>query len=230
MKTPAILFFLALSLPFTAAAYPIGMQFNGNGCSPPYQYSMDDWIRQQRDYVDSLGPKGPPAQGLTLEESRALQKGLAEQEKEQQEKRRAHAKGLWHVETKATPEGNLCAAVFSKYKLDEGGVVTIMGFQKPKTDAWLIFQAAGLPKPQKVEKLRVTLQQDDEPAQTLQVFNYRESREVGTVMFAVPGLAAALDGMRDQQSFKLSLDGKTLMAIQWTGGAAVIEKLRQCAK
>jgi hypothetical protein len=36
--------------------------------------------------------------------------------------------------------------------------------------------------------------------------------------------------MRDKQSFKLSLDGKPLMAIQWTDGAKVIKQLKQCAK
>jgi hypothetical protein len=46
----------------------------------------------------------------------------------------------------------------------------------------------------------------------------------------VPGLTAALDGMSDKQSFKLSIDGKTAMTIEWTDAASVIEKLRQCAK
>jgi len=111
-------------------------------------------------------------------------------------------------------------------------MVTIMGFQQPKPDAWLMFHGTGLPKPRDVEKLKITLQQDDEPAQTVQVFNYRygTSREIGVVAFAVPGLAAALEGMRDKQSFKLSIDGKTAMTIQWADAAPVIKKLRQCAK
>lgn len=59
MEVEGILFLLALSLLFAEAAYPIGMQFNGNGCTPPYVCSMDDWIREQRDYTDSLSLKGP---------------------------------------------------------------------------------------------------------------------------------------------------------------------------
>lgn len=230
MKVLGALFLSLLSLPLAAVACPTGMLFDGNGCSPPYEYSMDDWIREQRDYIDSLGPKGPPPVGLTLEESRVLQEGLEQQEREDQERRRVHAKGVWHVDTESTPEGNLCAAVFSKYTLDEGGVVGVMGVRGSKSDAWLIFHGARLPKPREVEKVGITLQQDDEPAQTLQAFSYRQSREVGTVAFAVPGLVAALEGMRDEQSFKLSIGGKALMAIKWTQGAPIIEKLRLCAK
>jgi hypothetical protein len=78
--------------------------------------------------------------------------------------------------------------------------------------------------------MKVTLQQDNEPAQTLQVFNYRESKDVGTIMFAVPGLTAMLNGMSDTQRFRLSDNGKMLLDIQWTDAAPVIEKLKQCAK
>ena len=108
-------------------------------------------------------------------------------------------------------------------------MVAIVGFQIPKPDAWLIFYGARLPKPRSVEKLKITLQQDAEPAQTIQAFNYRFSREIGTIAFAVPGLKAALEGIRDEQSFRLSIDGRTVMAIKWTEGAPIVEKLKQCA-
>lgn len=234
MRYAAILTVSLLSLPLTAVACPIGMLFNGNGCSPPYERNMDDWIREQRDYIDSLGPKGPPAQGLTLEEAIALEKDLKEQEKVNEEKRRAHAKGLWNFDTASTPEGKLCVAVFSKYTQGsdgtEGGMVAVMGFQPPKQDAWLIFSGTGLPKPRDVRKLRLTLQQDDEPGQTVEVFNYKLSPQIGSVAFAVPGLKAALDGMRDEQLFKLILNGKTVMSIVWTGGAKAAQEIKQCSE
>jgi hypothetical protein len=236
MKTPALLFCIALAFPFAAVACPTGMLGSATGCHAPYQYSMNDWIRERRDYIDSLGPKGPPAPGLTREEVNALVEFEKQQKKEKEAKIAELAKGVWGVDSTSTPEGNLCAAMFVKQSTSKdgivGGAVTIMGFQQPKPDAWLMFHGTGLPKPRNVEKLKITLQQDDEPAQTVQVFNYRygTSREMGVVAFAVPGLAAALDGMRDKQSFKLSLDGKTLMTIQWTDGAKVIQQLKQCAK
>jgi len=231
MKFLGILFFTTLSLPLTAVACPIGMQFNGNGCNPPYEYTGWDLMRDRRAAIDAIGSNhrtsGP---SLTAEEARKLNDGMKQLEKEKEEKRKALAKGIWDVDSKSTPEGNLCAAVFSKYKLDEGGIVTIMGFQSPKPDAWLIFQGVGLPQSKKVEKIKITLQQNNEPAQTLQVFNYRESREVGTIMFAVPGLTAMLNGMSDKQRFRLSDNGKMLLDIEWHSAAPVIEKLKQCAK
>ena len=155
--------------------------------------------------------------------------------KEKEEKTQALERGIWAVDSKPTPEGNLCAAVFSKYTNSFndgviGGVITVMGFQKPKPDAWLIFQGTKLPKPKGVKKIEITLQQDDEPIQTLQVFNYRETRDVGTVMFAVPGLAAMVNGMSDKQRFRLSDNGKMLLDIEWHSAAPVIEKLKQCEK
>lgn len=241
MKFPGILFFTALSLPLAAVACPIGMQFNGNGCSPPYEYTGWDLMRDRRAAIDAIGSDRDPVDYSkylkTPEEMRKLEEARKRIEKEKNEKKQALADGIWAVDSKPTPEGNLCAAVFSKYsyeyreyKPEHGGLVTIMGFQSPKPDAWLIFHGVGLPKSKKVEKIKITLQQDDEPAQTLQVFNYRESREIGTIMFAVPGLTAMLNGMSDKQRFRLSDDGKVLLDIQWHSAAPVIEKLKQCAK
>jgi hypothetical protein len=155
--------------------------------------------------------------------------------KDKEEKRQSLEKGVWDFDSKPTPEGNLCAAVFSKYTNNIqdgviGGVITIMGFQQPKPDAWLIFQGTKFPKPKGVRKVEIALQQDNEPVQTLQVFNYRETRDVGTIMFAVPGLAAMLNGMSDKQRFRLSDNGEMLLDIEWHSAAPVIEKLRQCGR
>jgi len=238
MNFAGILFFTTLLLPFTAIACPTGMQFNGNGCSPPYEYTGWDLMRDRRAAIDAMGsnhrPSGPP---LTAEQARKLNEDMKQLEKEKEEKRKVLAKGVWEVDSKPTPEGNLCAAVFSKYsyeykeyKPEHGGLVTVMGFQNPKPDAWLIFHGVGLPKSKDVTKLKITLQQDDEPPQTLQVFNYMESREIGTILFAVPGLTAMLNGMSDKQRFRLSDNGKMLLDIEWHSAAPVIKKLKQCAK
>lgn len=251
MKFLGILFFITLSFPFSAVACPIGMQFNGNGCSPPYEYTGWDLMRDRRAAIDAIGsdrsptPSGP---GLTKEELDALEKegsirrkngfiyfSPKEREKERLSKLAKIAKGVWNVDSTATPEGNLCAATFAKYTGNTdvgviGGVITVMGFQQPKPDAWLIFQGAKLPKSKSVTKMKITLQQDDEPAQTLQVFNYRETRDVGTIMFAVPGLTAMLNGMSDTQRFRLSDNGKMLLDIEWHNAAPIIKKLKQCAK
>ena len=239
MRPLAILFFTTLQLPLTAIACPIGMQFNGNGCSPPYVYTGWDLMRDRRAAIEAIGSdsiyKNSYESTASPEEIRKRIELEKQLKKEKEEKTRLLEKGIWDVDSKSTPEGNLCAAVFSKYTNSFsdgviGGVITIMGFQQPKPDAWLIFQGTKLPKPKSVQKMEITLQQDNEPAQTLQVFNYRETREVGTIMFAVPGLAAMLSGMSDKQRFRLSDNGEMLMDIEWHSAAPVIEKLKQCEK
>lgn len=235
MKMLTTFFFMSLSVPLTAMACPTGMVYNGNGCSPPYEYTGWDWLRDQYDAIESIGADRPRtySRGLSREELADLEHRSLEAKQEKERKLEKLAKGLWHVDSTSTPEGKMCAATFAKYTTGkdgvEGGLVTIMGFQKPKPDAWLIFHGTKLPMPKNVKKLKISLQQDDEPAQMVQVFNYRESMYLGTVAFAVPNLTAALEGMRDTQTFKLSLDGKALLSIQWAEGAPVIEQLKQCA-
>lgn len=235
MKAPATLFSIALSLPLTAMACPIGMQYDGYGCSPPYQYSMDDWIRERNDYLDSLGPKNPtPVVSMSAEEVAEMQRLQAEKEQRDAAMAQELAQGVWFSTSSDTPEGKLCVATFAKFTRADngksGGLVSILGFQQPNPDAWLIFYGSGLPTPKDVKKIKLSLQQDDEPAQTVQVFNYRFERKIGAIAFAVPGLTALLDGMRDKQSFKLSIDGETAMTLQWTDAAPVIQQLKQCAQ
>lgn len=237
MKLLGILFFIVLSLPLSAVACPTGMVFNGNGCSPPYEYTGWDWLQDQYDAIDSIGSDRSPVNYgayLTPEKRADLERRASEERQAKEKKQEELAKGLWHADSTSTPEGKMCVALFSKYSRGkdgmEGGMVTIMGFQQPKQDAWLIFSGTGLPKPRDVKKLKLSLQQDDEPVQTVQVFNYKLSPQIGTVAFAVPGLKAALDGMRDKQSFKLALSGKTVMSIVWSGGAKAIAELKQCAE
>jgi hypothetical protein len=235
LKAPALLLSIALALPFTAVACPIGMQYDGYGCSPPYQYSMDDWIREKNDYLDSLGPKTPaPAVYRSPEELAELRRLQAEKEQRDLKIAQEIAQGVWFSASSDTPEGKLCVATFAKFTRADngknGGLVSILGFQQPKPDAWLIFYGAGLPTPRNVKKIKLTLQQDNEPAQTVQVFSYRFERKVGAIAFAVSGLAAALEGMRDKQHFKLSIDGKPVMTLAWTDAAPVIHQLKQCAQ
>jgi hypothetical protein len=239
MRSLAIIFFTALQLPLIANACPIGMQYNGNGCSPPYEYTGWDLMRDRRAAIEAIGSdtihKRSYENTASPEEIRKRRELDEQVKKEEEKKKQLLEKGIWDVDSKPTPEGNLCAAVFSKYtnSFNEGvigGVITVLGFQQPKQDAWLIFQGTKLPKPKDVKKIEITLQQDNEPAQTLQVFNYRETRDVGTIMFAVPGLAAMLNGMSDKQRFRLSDNGKMLLDIEWHSAAPVIEKLKQCEK
>lgn len=239
VKASLVLFSVMFLPAFAVSACPIGMVFDGNGCSPPpgWNYSMDDYIRERYEAIDRIGSDHDDsasgttyARPLTPEELAEAQRLLAEKEKRESEL----AIGQWTVNSLPTPDGKLCTAVFAKFKTDasakDQGIVGIMGLQQSKKDAWLIFYGADLPKPQKVKKVNITLQQNDEPAYTVKAFNYRLSKHVGTIALSVPGLAAALGGMSDKQSFKVRLGGRVRMSIQWTNGASGIQQLQNCAR
>jgi hypothetical protein len=193
-------------------------------------------LRDQRAAIDAIGSDRAPVNFSNYTPEQRAEFARVDKEKREKEEREREqlVTGLWNVESISTPDGSLCSATFAKYTSgednSEGGAVTIMGFQQPKQEAWLIFQGGGLPKPRRVKKMKIALQQDEEKPQTVEVFNYTKTRNLGVVTFGVPGLQAALDGMRDSQRFKLSLDGKTLMTIQWINGANSIGRLRACAK
>lgn len=234
MKFPAILLFITLSLPLSAVACPTGMQFNGNGCSPPYEYTGWDLMRDRRAAIDAIGSdtlyKNNYSSAVSPEEFRELEDLRKKVEKEKEERMNALAKGIWTFDSHPTPEGKLCAAVFAKFTPYEGGVVTMMGVKSPQSVAWVIFHGAGLPKSKDVKKINIAFQQGNEPVQTVPAINYRHSSAVGTVILTIPGLTALVDGMLDKQRLRLTDKGKTLLDIEWDSAAPIIEKLKQCAK
>lgn len=238
MKVSVVLFGVLFAPAFAVSACPTGMVFDGNGCSPPpgWNYNMDDYIRERYEAIDQIG-SGSYDSGYRGSSRPQTPEELAEairRNEEKEKEKRELALGKWTVDSLPTPDGRLCTAVFAKYTPEGGGkdqgIIGIMGLQEPKKDAWLIFYGADLPKPRGVKKVNITLQQNDEPPHTVRAFNYRLSKHVGTVAFTVPGLAAALQGMSDNQSFKLWLGGKMKMSIRWTNGFAGIQQLQQCAR
>lgn len=229
MKIRVAIFCLFFVLSPEVFACPTGMQFNGSGCSPPYEYTGWDLLRDRRAAIDAIGSEKPPARGLSAEEARKLQEDMKQLEEDKDRKRQELGRGVWGFDSRPTPDGDLCVAFFSKYAKGQGGIVTIMGFKGPTNDAWLIFHGTDLPKPSGVKKIDVMLQQNEEAAVAVKAFNYSETRGVGTIMFAVPGLRAIIDGMSDTQRFRISQGGKVHLDIEWHTAKAIIEKLKQCA-
>jgi hypothetical protein len=128
-----------------------------------------------------------------------------------------------------------CSATFFKYnKLDTFGFITILGPAGDYKSASLIFWGKGIPRPKNAEKIKVTLTQSNEKPQTVEVMNLSISKEsypsdiFGAIAFSVPTLEAALAGMEDKQSFDVAMNGKTLVKVEWNGGLATRDKLRQC--
>jgi hypothetical protein len=128
-----------------------------------------------------------------------------------------------------------CSATFFKYnKLDTFGFITISGPAGDYQSASLIFWGKEIPRPKNAEKIKVTLTQSKEQPQTVEVINLSISKEsypsdiFGAIAFSVPTLEAALAGMEDKQSFDVKMNGKTLVKVEWNGGLAARDRLRQC--
>lgn len=136
-------------------------------------------------------------------------------------------KGDWDFFQDApnAPAGETCAALFTNSQ----GVVRLLGPGGDFKGAMLTFWGPDVPRPQTVRTLKVTLSQTGEAPRILSVLNAYNPREtLGAVIFALPSVESALDGTLDVYSFDLSMDGKSIAHIDWTGGFAARDKLRQC--
>ncbi|MCU0754541.1 MAG: hypothetical protein MUE46_05380 [Xanthomonadales bacterium] len=126
-------------------------------------------------------------------------------------------------------KGGPCVLHFAR----KGMGVLLLGPARDQTTGFLAFYGGQLPRPRRVRTVRMTLMQDEEPAQTLQVFSSRapwQQDQLGMVYFAVPDIEAALQGMSDEMRFELS-DPQTrefLMSIRWHSGHQQREQMRAC--
>lgn len=122
--------------------------------------------------------------------------------------------------------GEFCAAFYWK----KDGMVRLSGPGGSFTGAMMTFWGPDIPKPSGVERIKVTLNQSDgSPAQTVEVFNYFVPADhYGAIAFLVPSMEALLDNMLDVHGFDLSINGKSIAKVDWTGGFAARDQLRKC--
>jgi hypothetical protein len=122
--------------------------------------------------------------------------------------------------------GEYCGALFMK---KDGGMVSVMGPGGDYKGATLTFWGKDIPRPNKIEKIRATLSQSIGKPQTVQVFNYIvPNSPYGAISFTVPTIESALTAMKDVESFDIAIDGKSVVKVEWNGGLAARDKLRQC--
>ncbi|WP_394537590.1 hypothetical protein PRJ39_15855 [Lysobacter enzymogenes] len=120
-----------------------------------------------------------------------------------------------------------CAAMFSNRQ----GVVRIMGPGPGFKGATLTFWGSDIPKPATLQTVPMTLLQPKAPPSTVPALNYYHPDErLGAIVFVVPSIDAALGAFEETQHFEVAQAGKSLIRIDWTGGDAAREKLRQCVK
>ncbi len=122
--------------------------------------------------------------------------------------------------------GEYCAAFYWK----KDGLVRVSGPGGDYKGALLTFWSDDIPQPVGVDKIKVTLvQSDGSPPQTVEAFNYRLPGEAyGAIALAVPSVEALLDNMLDTHGFDLQIKGKSVAKVDWTGGYAARDRLKQC--
>jgi hypothetical protein len=123
--------------------------------------------------------------------------------------------------------GEYCSAFFWKKE----GMVTLSGPGGDYRGALLTFWGKDIPRPQSVEKIKVSLTQSGGSVQTVQVFNYTKPGDTngyGAISFAVPTLEAALVEMKDIETFDVAIEGKSVAKVEWHSGLMARDKLREC--
>ncbi|KTE38407.1 MULTISPECIES: hypothetical protein [unclassified Sphingopyxis] len=122
--------------------------------------------------------------------------------------------------------GEYCAAFYWK----KDGFVRLSGPGGDYDGALLTFWSDDIPRPDTVRKLQVTLTQSDgSPPQTVEALNYHLAGDAyGAIALTVPSVDALLDNMLDSHGFDVSIKGKSVAKVDWTGGLAARDRLKKC--
>lgn len=152
--------------------------------------------------------------------------------------------GYWEfmqVNSKAKP-GEYCAAAFLQAKrvkrervdnVSDGVVVTLFGPGGNYRGALLGFSPLAkdhaFPKVKSGKPVLVTLKQGDEKPVTLNAIYLEVSPTAPPLLaFAVPSIEALMDGMKDDWSFEVLYQGKSIASIEWHDGLKARDELKQC--
>lgn len=139
-------------------------------------------------------------------------------------KYKGYTDGEWFYDEPVSRES--CSASFMR----KGVGVTVLGPSKTLPGAFLIFYGQNIPGPKALGKAKITLTQTGEQPQTVQALNaaFPSVDGYGAVIFAVPTVEDALNGIEDVHKFGISVGGKAVAEIEWTGGLVARDRLRKC--
>lgn len=127
-------------------------------------------------------------------------------------------------------KGEYCTAMFSKENMS----VSIMGPGGDYKGALMMFgsldeQNSAFPRSTSSSKVTVTLKQGNDAPATLKAFNYTLGESQNPVIvFAVPTIEAAMEGMEEKLDFHLQYDGQNIGDIEWHSGNQAREELKKC--
>ena len=193
----------------------------------------DDYYEEEEDdgYYSSAAPPAP----MTLEQQylaqalRRDQEIIAELQSDPRFERFANGGWDYYQSRQPAEPGEYCAATY----LNRHGMITLTGVDKSWEGAMLIFVGENIPKPDAFRTITATLKQTGDPPATVQVHNLArvpQMHELGTLVFAVPTMTAALGGMTDALEFIIEIEGKEVFRLSWKDGLKARDQLRKCVR
>jgi hypothetical protein len=170
-----------------------------------------------------------PEQEQWLEERRQNDERLNELRKDPVLMR--FVNGYWehYPSRESTGADQRCAATYAN--LD--GLLTLTSVDTRWEGGLLMFMGKDIPKPGAFTEITATLAQSGGSSATVRIFNARsipEMRDLGTLIFAVPSMKAALASMEDTESFSIAIEGKSVFNMEWKDGIKARNALRQCLR
>lgn len=176
---------------------------------------------------DDYGYAEPPAYSEEEWQDWAALSDAAERERLANDPQyQAFLNGEWLYTPPAKADTQACSILF----LRRGVGAMVLATGGPKDPAVFAFFSLDVPRPDVVVETRATLSQTDAQPATVSVFNTALPwmHDFGIVFFAVPSAQAALDGMLETQDFQVSMNGRDVAAITWTGGLEARDRLTSC--
>lgn len=170
-----------------------------------------------------------PEQEQYLEEQRQNDEKLNELRKDPVLMR--HVNGYWeqYQTRESAKPGEFCAATYTNLH----GSITLNGVDDRWEGGLLTFIGKDIPKPDDFSEITATLTQSGDRPATVRIYNLQASpkmKGLGTLIFAVPSMKAALSGMKEEQEFAVSIGGKEVFRMGWKEGIEARNALRRCIR
>lgn len=142
--------------------------------------------------------------------------------------KRDPAKGWWEfpdfTAIHTSEPGEFCSVMF----VSAEGLVGLHGPGGDYRGAMLTFWGEHVPMPAELQLVDVSLaQNDDAGIQTVTAYNYSEAAGFGVIALSVPTIEALLGTMQDEQSFRVSIDGRQVVNVKMAQRAVGTRYLAQ---
>ena len=198
------------------------------------QYAADAHSRYSRRYDDdndrgSSYSSRPAPRTLTPEELKNLEEYSKQKQADEEARYQRWINGSWDFFQSREPAGpgEYCTALYQ----NRDGLIAVSGFDKSWDGALLMFTGEKIPKPRKFREITATLTQTGDAPAKVKVYNYARDPKMGdfgTLVFAVPNMKSALEGMTDELEFAIDVEGKEVFRMAWKDGLKAVSELRKC--